>query len=207
MKEITIGVLALQGDIVEHEQALKSCGVNTLAVRNANDLAKVDAIVLPGGESTTIEKLLKLFDLFEPLKSRLQAGLPAFGSCAGMILLANKILDGEADQESLGQINMTVRRNAFGRQVNSAEIELSNTAFHTEAITAVFIRAPWVESVGENVQVLARIPDSEFPEGRIVAVRQNNILAASFHPELCADKHVHEYFVNMVKMSLSEKGV
>ncbi|GAA4065749.1 pyridoxal 5'-phosphate synthase glutaminase subunit PdxT [Nonomuraea soli] len=186
----TIGVLALQGDVREHAHALEAAGATAVAVRRPGELETVDALVIPGGESTTMWKLAHTFEMLEPLRLRVKNGMPAYGSCAGMIMLADRIEDGIAGQQTLGGIDMTVRRNAFGRQVDSFEEDLT---FAGRAIRAVFIRAPWVESVGPDVEVLASTGD------RIVAVRQGPLLATSFHPELTGDTRVHEYFVNLVR--------
>jgi 5'-phosphate synthase pdxT subunit len=190
-----IGVLALQGDVREHVIALTSAGAECLRVRRPTELDDVDALVIPGGESTTIGKLLVTFDLLEPLQKRIREGMPAFGSCAGMILLANRVLDGTTDQISVGGIDMTVRRNAFGRQVDSWEADLDFAAIGEpdRPLHGVFIRAPWVEESGAEVEVLARAAD------RIVAVRQGPLLATAFHPELTGDPRVHALFVSMVK--------
>ena len=185
-----IGVLALQGDVREHTRALASAGAEAVRVRTPAELDDVDGLVIPGGESTTIGKLLVTFGLLEPLRKRVHEGMPAFGSCAGMILLADRVLDGTADQVGIGGIDMTVRRNAFGRQVDSWE---GDVAFAGEPLHAVFIRAPWVEECGSEVDVLARADD------RIVAVRQGPLLATAFHPELTGDPRVHALFVSMVK--------
>ncbi|MEU7524500.1 pyridoxal 5'-phosphate synthase glutaminase subunit PdxT [Saccharothrix sp. NPDC042600] len=195
-----VGVLALQGDVREHLVALAEADVLARPIRRPEELAEVDGVVLPGGESTTISRLLDTFDLLEPLRRRIKDGMPAYGSCAGMILLADQVLDGRADQHQLGGLDIVVRRNAFGRQVDSFEAELDFT--DVGAVHAVFIRAPWVENVGEGVEVLARVPDSaEAGEaaGRIVAVRQGHVLATSFHPELTGDGRVHRLFVDMVR--------
>jgi 5'-phosphate synthase pdxT subunit len=186
-----IGVLALQGDVREHFAALRSAATEPVAVRRPADLAGLDGIVIPGGESTTIGKLLVIFELLDPLRAVLADGLPAYGSCAGMILLADRVLDGPADQVWLGGIDMTVRRNAFGRQVDSFEgsIEIAGIG----AVEAVFIRAPWAEQVGDDVSVLATSGD------KIVAVRQGALLATAFHPELTGDPRVHQMFVTMVR--------
>ena len=190
-----IGVLALQGDVREHLAALSDSGAEAVAVRRASELDTVDALVLPGGESTTIGKLIAAFDLLEPLRKRISGGMPAYGSCAGMILLADRVLDGVADQVTLGGLDVTVRRNAFGRQVDSFEepIAIDGERFH-----AVFIRAPWVEAVGDGVEVLGQV-EAGPAAGRIVAVREGNLLATSFHPELAGDARVHARFVRMVK--------
>lgn len=199
-----VGVLALQGDVPEHLAALRSAGADAVPVRRQAELAALDGIVLPGGESTTIDRLLRVFDLFAPLRERLRAGLPAYGSCAGMILLADRVLDGTADQRTLGGMDVTVRRNAFGRQVASFETDLDVDQV-PGPVHAVFIRAPWVEEVGPAATVLARVEDgpagtpSSGAAGRIVAVRQGVLLATSFHPEVTGDDRVHRLFVDMVR--------
>ncbi|MEV0292534.1 pyridoxal 5'-phosphate synthase glutaminase subunit PdxT [Nocardia sp. NPDC050710] len=194
----TIGVLALQGDVREHIAALAHCGAEPVLVRRESELAAVDGLVLPGGESTAISKLLVAFDLLQPLRARLRDGMPAFGSCAGMILLASEVLDTRLDAQHLNGIDMTVRRNAFGRQVDSFETDLDFAGLDGGPMRAVFIRAPWVERAGERVQVLATVPSGPF-EGRIVAVREGNVLATSFHPEVTGDLRVHRMFVEMVR--------
>lgn len=198
-----IGVLALQGDVVDHMRALEAAGARAVPVRRASELDSVEGLVIPGGESTTMSKLLEIFDLFDPVKKRLDAGLPVFGSCAGMIMLADEVLDGRPDQRSFGAIPMTVRRNAFGRQVDSFETEIAIDGVDGEPFRAVFIRAPWVERIGEGVEVLARVDSGagsgEEQGGRIVAVRAGACLATSFHPEVTPDARVHEYFVDMVR--------
>ncbi len=197
-----IGVLALQGDVREHVSALESVGAVAVPVKLASELAGIQGIVLPGGESTVIDKLLRGFGLFEPLRQRLRAGLPAYGSCAGMILLADRVTDATTDQQTLGGIDMTVRRNAFGRQVDSFEQEVAYAGWPAP-VHAVFIRAPWVEQVGESVEVLARVEnrpaDGEPGDGRIVAVRQGALMATSFHPEMTGDNRIHAQFVDMVR--------
>lgn len=197
-----IGVLALQGDVREHLVSLAECDVIARPVRRPEELAEVDGIVLPGGESTTMSRLLETFELLEPLRKRLADGLPAYGSCAGMILLAGTVVDGRPDQQQLAAVDMVVRRNAFGRQVDSFECELPVTGVDGGPVHAVFIRAPWVESVGEGVDVLARVPDipaNGAAAGRIVAVRQGSVLATAFHPELTGDERVHRLFVETVR--------
>jgi pyridoxal 5'-phosphate synthase pdxT subunit len=194
----TIGVLALQGDVREHIAALELCGAQPVLVRRASELAAVDALVLPGGESTAISKLLEVFELLEPLRARLREGMPAFGSCAGMILLASEVLDTRPDAQHLSGIDMTVRRNAFGRQIDSFETDLDFTGLEDGPLRAVFIRAPWVERAGEGVEVLATVPSGPFA-GRIVAVRQGNVLATSFHPEVTGDLRVHRMLVDLVR--------
>jgi 5'-phosphate synthase pdxT subunit len=194
----TIGVLALQGDVREHLTALERVGAAGRAVRREAELDGLHGIVLPGGESTTMDKLMRAFGLRDPLRAALGAGLPAYGSCAGMILLADRVLDGPADQETLGGIDMTVRRNAFGRQVASFEGDVEMAGVAGGSLHGVFIRAPWVEDVGPAVEVLARVEEGE-AAGRIVAVRQGSLLATSFHPEMTGDGRVHELFVRIVK--------
>ena len=192
-----IGVLALQGDVVEHLQMLSALGARSVTVRRPGELAAVDALVIPGGESTTIWKLAVAFDMAEPLRKRISGGMPAFGSCAGMIMLADQLVDGVEGQETLGGINMMVRRNAFGRQVDSFESEVPLEGIAGPpgpAYCAVFIRAPWVEAVGGQLEVLG----TERTTGRIVAVRQGPLLATSFHPELTGDLRIHELFADMV---------
>ena len=194
MSDPRVGVLALQGDTREHLAALREAGAQAITVRRRAELDSVDALVLPGGESTTISLLLREFGLLEPLRVRLADGMPAYGSCAGMILLASEILDaGEPGREAcaLGAIDMTVRRNAFGRQVDSFEADVEFQGLDGPA-HAVFIRAPWVERVGSAVEVLARA------EAHIVAVRQGPMLATTFHPEVTGDRRVHRLFVDMV---------
>jgi 5'-phosphate synthase pdxT subunit len=202
----TVGVLALQGDVREHLAALSDCGVRAVPVRRAAELDAVDALVLPGGESTTMSRLLETFELLEPVRARIADGMPAYGSCAGMILLARQVLDGRADQRQLGGLDVVVRRNAFGRQVDSFETDLSVAGVPGGPVHAVFIRAPWVESVGPDVEVLATVPRSlqQGPgagaaEGRIVAVRQGMVLATAFHPELTGDGRVHRLFCDLVR--------
>lgn len=197
-----IGVLALQGDVREHVHALQASGADVLPIRRPAELDEIDGIVIPGGESTTMSKLLGIFDLFDPLVERLGNGLPAYGSCAGMIMLASTILDTRPDARHLDALDITVRRNAFGRQVESFETDLDFVGITdrdgAQPMRAVFIRAPWVESISPDVEVLARVPEGP-AEGRIVAVRQGNVLATSFHPEVTGDRRVHEYFVEMAR--------
>jgi 5'-phosphate synthase pdxT subunit len=191
-----VGVLALQGDVREHLSALAECDVLARPVRRADELDSVDALVIPGGESTTMSKLAVEFGILEPLRKRIAAGMPAYGSCAGMIMLASGILDGRPDQQSLGGIDMTVRRNAFGRQVDSFEAPVVIDGIAGPPFHAVFIRAPWVERVGGGVEVLGRVTEGP-AAGRIVAVRQQSLLATAFHPELTGDLRVHRFFVEM----------
>ncbi len=198
----TVGVLALQGDVREHLQALEAVGVAALPVRRERELTLVDGLVLPGGESTTIDKLLRAFELDEPLRALLRSGLPAYGSCAGMILLADRVLDAIEGQQTLGGLDITVRRNAFGRQVDSFETDLTIAGLADDRpVHAVFIRAPWVEEAGPAAQVLGRVGNGP-AAGRIVAVRQGPLLATSFHPEVTGDTRVHRLFVEMVRDSL-----
>jgi 5'-phosphate synthase pdxT subunit len=200
----TIGVLALQGDVREHVGALEASGARAVLVRRERELTDLDGIVLPGGESTTIDKLLRAFVLAEPLRSRIAEGLPAYGSCAGMILLADRLLDGIPGQQTLGGLDITVRRNAFGRQVDSFETDLTIEGIDdsaTRPMHAVFIRAPWVEDVGPAATVLGAVATGP-AAGRIVAVRQGRLLATSFHPEVTGDTRVHRMFVRIVRESL-----
>lgn len=190
-----IGVLALQGDVQEHVRALTDCGVEARPVRRPEELAEVDALVIPGGESTTISKLAVEFGMLEPVRDRIKTGMPAFGSCAGMIMLASKVLDGRPDQQTFGGIEMTVRRNAFGRQVDSFEAETDIEG--VGRLRTVFIRAPWVERVAQGARVLGTAA------GRIVAVRQGSLLATAFHPELTGDLRMHRYFVDVVRQGVS----
>jgi 5'-phosphate synthase pdxT subunit len=189
-----IGVLALQGDFREHIQAINLCGQQTLEVRRISELDECDALILPGGESTAIALLARNYDLIDPIRARIKSGMPTYGSCAGMILLADRVIDGAPGQETFGGIDMTVRRNAFGRQVDSFE---SSLTFGTHSLHAVFIRAPWVEEVGAGVEVISSVATED---GSIhpVAVRQEHLLATSFHPELTGDLVVHRYFIDEV---------
>ena len=212
----TIGILALQGDVREHAKALQECGARVVLVRRPSELAGVEGLIIPGGESTTIDKLSRIFGLREPLQERIASGLPVYGSCAGMILLAQEIADPATDQagnpqQTFGGLDITVRRNAFGRQKDSFETDLD---FHSLApqgepevpLHAVFIRAPWVERVGTGVQVLAsvKLPRSaqndkiDF-EVRAVAVRSQYLLATSFHPEVTGERRIHELFIRMIR--------
>ena len=197
---LTVGVLALQGDVREHVRALTALGAAAVPVRRESELDGVDALVLPGGESTTMDKLLRAFDLFDPVRARLRAGMPAYGSCAGMILLADRVLGGIEGQQTLGGVDVTVRRNAFGRQVESFETDLDIQGIDG-SVHGVFIRAPWVEEVGPAASVLGRV-ESGPAAGRIVAVRQGPLLVTSFHPEVTGDTRVHELFVEIVRDTL-----
>jgi pyridoxal 5'-phosphate synthase pdxT subunit len=194
-----VGVLALQGDVREHLRALTACAVDVRAVRRPADLAGLHGIVLPGGESTTIDKLSRIFELREPLIEALNAGLPAYGSCAGMILLAKNVLDGTEDQETFGALDITVRRNAFGRQVESFETDVDLAGIPGGPMHAVFIRAPWVESIDNGVEILGAVVPPGMVESRIIAVRHENVMATSFHPEVTDDLRIHRYFVDVVR--------
>jgi 5'-phosphate synthase pdxT subunit len=185
------GVLALQGDVVEHIAALERAGAVALTVKSAADLLRVDALVIPGGESTTVMKLLERFGLARPIVERVRAGMPLWGTCMGMIVAAREVAD--IDQPTLGLIDITVKRNAFGRQNESAEVDLPIEALGSPPFPAIFIRAPWIERCGPGVQVLAERNE------RGVMVREGNVLATSFHPELCGDPRVHRYFLEMVE--------
>jgi pyridoxal 5'-phosphate synthase pdxT subunit len=193
----TIGVLALQGDVREHLAALGALGADPVSVRRPSELATCEGLVIPGGESTTMVKLARIFDLLEPLREAVRDGLPALGTCAGMIMLADRIEDGAPGQESIGGLHVTVRRNAFGRQVDSFEEDLHVDGL-AEPVRAVFIRAPWVEAVEDDVEVLARVEDGP-AAGRIVAVRQGPLMATSFHPEVGSDHRIHGMFVDLVR--------
>jgi 5'-phosphate synthase pdxT subunit len=194
-----VGVLALQGDVREHISSLITCGVNPVPVRRSSEIDQIDALVLPGGESTTIAQLSEAFGIFEQIRDRIVSGMPVYGSCAGMILLANEILDAKEGQKSFGGLDITVRRNAFGRQVDSFESEIAFNDGSSALVHAVFIRAPWVERVGESVQVLASV------DKHPVAVRSERLLATSFHPELTGDHRIHRYFIEEVARPALEK--
>jgi pyridoxal 5'-phosphate synthase pdxT subunit len=191
---VNIGVLALQGDFREHIKSAQECGHSAVEVRRISELNEVDALILPGGESTAIALLAKNYDLIDPIRARIAAGMPTYGSCAGMILLADRIVDGVAGQITFGGLDMTVRRNAFGRQVDSFESDLN---FAGTSLHAIFIRAPWVEEIGPDVEVISSV---NTPDGQShpVAVRQNHLMATSFHPELTHDLAVHRYFFEEV---------
>ena len=189
-----VGVLALQGDFREHLAALRSLGAEAVSVRRPEELASVDGLIIPGGESSVMDKLSRLFGMAEPLKAAISAGLPIYGTCAGLIMLADEVLDSIEGQQSLGGLNVSVRRNAFGSQVDSFETDLTVAVVGGAPMHAVFIRAPIVERVGDAVHVLAQLDD-----GRIVAVEQGNLLGTSFHPEVTNDLRFHEYFVAKVR--------
>ena len=196
----TIGVLALQGDVREHLRALVASGAQSRPVRRPEELDAVDGLVIPGGESTTMSNLAVSFGLLEPVRKRIADGMPVYGSCAGMIMLAGTVLDGRPDQESFGGIEMTVRRNAFGRQVDSFEAPVEIEGIAGGDFHAVFIRAPWVENVGPSVRVMGRVTSGP-AAGRIVVVQQGNLLATAFHPELTGDLRVHRHFVELVQQT------
>ncbi len=200
MSTPTIGVLALQGDVREHVKALTDAGAQARPVRRPEELDQVDGLVIPGGESTTMSKLAVVFGMLEPLRAFVRAGRPVYGTCAGMIMVADKLLDAREDQETLGGIDMIVRRNAFGRQNESFEAAIDVAGIPGGPVEGVFIRAPWVESVGGAVEVLATY------DGHTVAVRQGNVLATSFHPELTGDHRVHALFVDMVRGGRRERA-
>ena len=194
-----VGVLALQGDVREHVSSLIACGVEPISVRRSSEIDVIDALVLPGGESTTIAQLAEVFGIYEQLKTRISEGMPVYGSCAGMILLANKILDAKEGQKTFGGLDITVRRNAFGRQVDSFESDIPFNDGSSDLIRAVFIRAPWVEQVGKDVEILASV------DNHPVAVRSQTVLATSFHPELTGDHRIHRYFIEEVARPALEK--
>lgn len=194
MSTPNIGVLAIQGDVREHADHLEQCGANVTLVKTPEVLATVDALVIPGGESTTMSILAVKNRLIEPLREA-RKHIPMYGSCAGLIMLADRITDGRSDQQTIGGLNITAKRNAFGRQVDSFEIDLKIPAIGEPDFHAVFIRAPLVEEVGGGVEVLATIPAT----GEVVAVRQGNLLGTSFHPEIVPDFRIHKYFLEMVK--------
>jgi 5'-phosphate synthase pdxT subunit len=191
---VNIGILALQGDFREHIKSAQECGHSAIEVRRISELEQVDALILPGGESTAIALLAKNYDLVDPIRARIKAGMPTYGSCAGMILLADRIVDGVEGQITFGGLDMTVRRNAFGRQVDSFESDLD---FAGTSLHAIFIRAPWVEEIGPSVEVISAVTT---PDGQShpVAVRQKHLMATSFHPELTHDLAVHRYFFDEV---------
>jgi len=194
-----VGVLALQGDVREHISSLLACDVEAVAVRRAQEIESIDALVLPGGESTTIAQLAEVFGIFDLIKNKINGGMPVYGSCAGMILLADQILDAKVGQKTFGGLDITVRRNAFGRQVDSFESDIAFNDGSDQAIRAVFIRAPWVEKIGATVEVLASV------DSHPVAVRSKTALATSFHPELTGDNRIHRYFIEQVARPALEK--
>ena len=204
-RDPVVGVLALQGDVREHLATLSALGAQAVTVRRPEELAAVDALVVPGGESTTMAKLAARFGLLEPLRAAVAGGLPVYGSCAGMIMLADRLLDAPPDQVTVGGLDVTVRRNAFGRQIDSFESQVRIDGVEGGPVHAVFIRAPWVEQAGEGVQVLGRVVGGA-ADGRIVAVRQGDLVATSFHPELTGDRRVHALFVDIVRRHLAERA-
>ena len=191
-ESMTIGVLALQGDFLEHILTLERLGIHAVEVKLPTDLDNIHAIILPGGESTTMAKLLDVFKLREPLKEKIQTGMPVWGTCAGMILLAKKLTQDKP--VPLGIMDIEVNRNAFGRQIDSFEVDLLITPLGTTPLHATFIRAPWIVNKGKDVNVLSKLSD-----GTIVAAKEKNVLVTSFHPELTNDTRLHEYFVSLVK--------
>nr|WP_239522148.1 pyridoxal 5'-phosphate synthase glutaminase subunit PdxT [Geodermatophilus sabuli] len=197
--------MALQGDVREHLAALRAQGAEAVTVRRPAELARIDGLVVPGGESTTMAKLAARFELLEPLRAAIAGGLPAYGSCAGMIMLADRLLDAPADQVTVGGLDVTVRRNAFGRQVDSFESEVALDGIAGGPLHAVFIRAPWVEEAGPEVRVLGRVVGGP-ADGKIVAVRQGHLVATSFHPELTGDRRVHALFVDIVREHLAQQA-
>ncbi|WP_007027055.1 pyridoxal 5'-phosphate synthase glutaminase subunit PdxT [Saccharomonospora iraqiensis] len=202
-----VGVLAVQGDVAEHAAMLDRAGARARPVRRVAELADVDGLVLPGGESTTMSRLLASFGLLDPLRERIRDGLPVYGSCAGLVLLARRVYDGRPDQHQLDGLDVVVRRNAFGRQVDSFETDLEVRGVDDGPVHAVFIRAPWVEKAGADVEVLARIPDTAeagAAADRIVAVRQGRVFATAFHPELTGDERLHRLFVRNVRSRVRE---
>lgn len=186
----TVGVLALQGDVVEHIRALEEVGSRSIEVKTRADLDRIDALIVPGGESTTVIRLLDRFDLAQPIVERVRAGMPFWGTCMGMIVAAHDVVG--LDQATLDLIDISVRRNAFGRQIDSAEIPLAIPVLGPEPFPAIFIRAPWIERVGPGVELLASL------DGHGVFVRQGNVLGSAFHPELSADRRLHRYFIGMI---------
>ena len=196
MASPVVGVFALQGDVREHLQVLGDLGARPVAVRRPREVEGLDGLVIPGGESTTMAKLARIFDLVDPLRARIADGLPVLGTCAGMIMLADRVEHGAPGQETIGGLDITVRRNAFGRQVDSFECDLPLAGLE-EPVHAVFIRAPWVERAGPEVEVLATVPEGP-AAGRIVAVRQGRLLATSFHPEVGDDPRIHRLFLRVI---------
>lgn len=194
-----VGVLALQGDVREHAAALQACHARVRAVRRPADLEGLDGLVLPGGESTTIDKLSRISGIRDHLVAAIAAGLPTYGSCAGLILLADHVVDRSGERQGFGGLDISVRRNAFGRQVESFETDLHLTGIHGGPVHAVFIRAPWVEAVGDDVQVLAAVVLPGTACTRVVAVRQGPVLATAFHPEVTADLRIHRHFLRLVR--------
>ena len=195
-----IGVLALQGDVREHIDALNECGAQAVPVKTPEEIERIDALVIPGGESTTISKLARSFGLIDAIRARIQHGMPVYGSCAGMILIADRVLDAVEGQETFGGLDITARRNAFGRQVDSFETDLEIEGITGPKFRAIFIRAPWIEDFGSKVEVLAKV------DGHPVAVRSGNLFATSFHPELTGDNRVHRYFLDFICRDAAKVG-
>lgn len=193
-----VGVLALQGDVEEHLAALRAAGAEARAVKTRDDLAQLDGLVIPGGESTTVMKLLHRFQMDAPIVERVHAGMPLWGTCMGMIVAAHDVAD--MNQPTLDLLDVTVRRNAFGRQNQSAEVDISVPSLGSRPFPAIFIRAPWIERIGPHVELLAS------RDGHGVMVREGNVLATSFHPELTRDERVHRYFLEMVQDARARKG-
>jgi 5'-phosphate synthase pdxT subunit len=200
VENVIVGVLALQGDVREHINSLSDCGVSAIEVKSLAELERVDALVIPGGESTTISKLARSFGLIESLRARIKAGMPTYGSCAGLILISERVLDAIDGQEGFGGLDVTTRRNAFGRQVDSFESDIEFKGITGPKFRAVFIRAPWIEEHGDDVEVLAEV------DGRAVAVRSGSLLATSFHPELTGDNRIHRYFVDVICRDAAKVG-
>ncbi|MDY7527937.1 MULTISPECIES: pyridoxal 5'-phosphate synthase glutaminase subunit PdxT [Cryobacterium] len=190
---MTVGVLALQGDFREHAQVLRTLGADVVLVRRPEELARVDGLVIPGGESSVMDKLARAFGLADPLRAAVRAGLPVYGTCAGLIMLADTVVDGIRGQESIGGLDISVRRNAFGSQTQSFETDLEVPVLGDAPVHAVFIRAPVVDTVGPKARALARLAD-----GRCVAVEQGRLLGTSFHPEITGEHRFHEYFLGTV---------
>jgi 5'-phosphate synthase pdxT subunit len=190
---LKVGVLALQGDFREHAATLQSIGVDSAEIRRVSELEKVSGLIIPGGESTVMQKLAVAYDLFEPIQNKIKNGFPVFGTCAGLIMLADQILDGIPGQSGFGGLDVAVRRNAFGHQVDSFEADLEFTGVDG-SVHAAFIRAPIVEQVGTGVEILSKLED-----GRIVGVRQNNALGISFHPEVVGESRIHKLFIEQIK--------
>lgn len=193
-----VGVLALQGDVREHASILSELGVEAVKVRSAHDVSGIDGLIIPGGESSVIDKLSRLFEVAEPLSRAIEAGLPVFGTCAGLIMLARELTDGIPGQQTFGGLDVTVQRNAFGSQTDSFETKLQVAEFGEPAVPAAFIRAPLVTSVGPQVRVLARLDDN-----RIVAVEEGNVMGTSFHPEVSGERRFHERFAERVRERLT----
>lgn len=194
---VKVGVLALQGDFREHIQVLNAIGVEAIEVRTAEQLAQIDGLVIPGGESTTMQKLAEIFGLFEPLRRAIESGLPVFGTCAGLIMLSDRIAGGITDQRGFGGLDIEVQRNAFGHQVDSFEVDLPFKGI-SGLVHATFIRAPIVSETGSGVEILAELAD-----GRVVAVKQGNLLGISFHPEISGEDRIHRFFLQMVEKNLT----